>query len=408
MAKRKIPWVWLLLVFLGIFVGLLLYRSSQRSVLEVRAARVERQDIHSGVVTNGRAEPTVRQDVRAEVDGEIVRVEIQEGDSVRKGQKLLEINPTRSRSELEQARADLAEAENQLRLMRQGGTAIEIQELQAQRKTAQREREEAAREVAQNERLAEKGAIPRLELERSRQRLAQAETNLSVIGQKLSQRYGLEEIAQAEAKVEAARAAVRLAELRLQSTAVTAPLEGSVYSLPVRVGDYVRSSDLLARVGSLDRIRVRVFVDEPDLGRVEHGQPVWVRWDGLPGNEWKGEVERLPSEIVELGSRRVGEITCTLENPQRELLPNMNLNVEIVTESKPAVLTVPREAVSGGDTNRYVFVIQNGALARRDVRTGILSATRVEIQAGLEEGDEVALSGEQPLREGMRVRANSQ
>ena len=408
MANRTISWAWLVIVLLGLFVGVLLYRSTQRSVLDVRTARAERQDLHAGVVTNGRAEPTVRQDLRAEADGEIVRVEIREGDAVRKGQTLLEISPTRARNELEQARAILAEAESQLRLLRQGGTAQEIQELQSQRTIVQRERDEAAQSVAQNERLAEKGAIPRLELDESRQRLAKAEADFSLVEQKLSERYGPEEIAQAEAKVEAARAAVRLAELRLQSTTVAAPLEGEVYSLPVRVGDYVRSGDLLARVGSLDRIRVRVFVDEPDLGRIQSRQPVRVSWDGLPGKEWQGEVERLPSEIVELGTRRVGEVTCTLDNLRRELLPNMNLNIEIVTESRSAALSVPREAVLGGGSDRYVFVLRDGVLERRSVRAGILSPTRVEIQDGLQEGDTVALAGEQPLEEGMRVRANSQ
>ena len=86
------------------------------------------------------------------------------------------------------------------------------------------------------------------------------------------------------------------------------------------------------------------------------------------------------------------------------MLPNTNLDVEIVTQTKTGVLALPREAVLGADTARYVFTPQNGILVRRPVETGILSATRVEIRSGLEEGDEVVLSGEQPLREGMQVR----
>ena len=88
------------------------------------------------------------------------------------------------------------------------------------------------------------------------------------------------------------------------------------------------------------------------------------------------------------------------------MLPNMNLDVEIVTETRNGVLALPREAVLGADTARYVLTVSDGVLVRRPVETGIFSATRVEIRSGLEESDEVVLSGEQPLQEGMRVRSD--
>jgi RND family efflux transporter MFP subunit len=185
---------------------------------------------------------------------------------------------------------------------------------------------------------------------------------------------------------------------------VVAPHDGVVYSIAVRIGDHVNRGDVLARVGDVVRIRVRVFVDEPDLGRVAMGQMVLLSWDGLPGREWKGAVERLPAEVKELESRTVGEVACTVENPSGELLPNMNLNVEIVTESKSAVLVVPREAVTGRGADQAVFVVRDGVLVRQAVQTGILSPTRAEIVQGVSEGDVVALAGDVALEEGMRVR----
>ena len=149
---------------------------------------------------------------------------------------------------------------------------------------------------------------------------------------------------------------------------------------------------------------MRVFVDEPDLGRIAPGQTVLLTWDGLPGKQWRGEVERLASEVRELGTRKVGEIACTLDNPEGEILPNTNLNAEIVTESKAEVLAIPREALAGADRNRHVFLVREGVLVKQAVETGISNPTRVEIRQGLQENDEVVLIGEQPLREGMRVR----
>ncbi|HWP83629.1 MAG TPA: efflux RND transporter periplasmic adaptor subunit, partial [Terriglobia bacterium] len=207
---------------------------------------------------------------------------------------------------------------------------------------------------------------------------------------------------------EAARAALQVAEFRSRSTAVAAPLDGVVYSLGVRAGDYVRRGDLLARVGEVSRIRVRVFVDEPDLGRVAVQQPVLIRWDGLPGRQWQGQVEHLPAEVKELGSRTVGEVDCTVDNPNGELLPNMNLNVEIVTQSRSGVLALPREAVLGDDSSRYVYLVRDGVLVRQPVRIGILNPTRAEIVEGLQEGQEVALTGDGVLREGLRVRVENE
>ncbi|MGH9786852.1 MAG: efflux RND transporter periplasmic adaptor subunit, partial [Terriglobia bacterium] len=396
--------VWVVLVVGGLAAGALYYRSQERAVLAVQTVRAERQEIHTGIVTNGMAEPIVYQDARAEIEGEVSQVLVRAGDSVRRGQKLAELSQRQIASEIESARATLADAENELRLRRQGGTALELRELRAEREAVQREREQAAKLTAENERLVERGAIARIELDQSRQRLAKADADLALLDQKLSGRYVPEEMARAEARVEAARAALELAQSRLRSTAVLSPLAGVVYSLPARPGDYVRSGDLLARVGELGRIRVKMFVDEPDLGRVAAGQAVVLRWEGLPGREWRGQVEQLPAEIKELNSRRVGEVTCTLDNPKGELLPNMNLDVEILIETRDNALVVPRETVFGTGSARHVFVVRDGVLARRAVEIGLISSTRTEITNGLQDGEEVVRPGQQPLEEGARVR----
>jgi len=397
---------WVTIAAVAALAGVLTFRSYQRSVLDVRTASPERQRIHSGVVTNGKAEPIAYRDVRAELEGEVMELAVREGDTVRQGQRLIALGRQQVESELQQARAELAEAQEGLRLLQQGGTATQVSELRAQVEAARRERDLAAKQVQENERLVERGAVARVELEQSRNRLAKAEADLKLLEEKWQRRYDPEELARAEARIAAARAALNVAEFRLRSTALSAPLEGAVYSVPVRVGDHVNRGDVLVRVGDLSRIRVRVFVDEPDLGRVAAGQPVLISWDGLPGREWTGEVERLPSQVTELGSRTVGEIICTVANPSGELLPNTNLNVEIVTQSKDSVLVLPREAVFGADAERHIFLVRNGILVRQAVETGIMSATRVEIVQGVGESDVVALAGEQPLEEGMRVRAS--
>ena len=408
MASRTARIAWITLAVVAVLGGVLAYRSAERSVQVIRTAAVERQDIHEGVVTNGKAEPILYREVRAELEGEVTELPARQGDRVRQGQKLAGLGQRQAQSELELARAELADAEEAVRLLRQGGTAAQLSELKAQLGNARRERDQAAKLAAENARLVEKGAIARVELEQSRVRLAKAESDVALLEEKSQRPYDPEEMKRAEARVQAARATLNLAESRSRATTVFAPIEGVIYSLAVRMGDHVNRGDLLVRIGEVDRIRVRVFVDEPDLGRVTAGQPVLITWDGLPGRQWQGEVERLPAEVTELGSRTVGEVDCTVENPAGELLPNMNLNVEIVTRSKNAVLVLPREAVVGEDSARAIYRVREGVLVRQPVQTGILSPTRAEILDGLQEGEEVALTGDVVLQDGMRVRIENQ
>ena len=408
MPSRSANTLWIALVVVIALGGVLAYRSAQRSIQVVRTATVERDEIHQGVVTNGKAEPILYREVRAALEGEITDLPIREGDRVRQGQKIAGLSQTQVQSELEQARAELADALEAVRLLRQGGTAVQLNELKAQVEHARRERDAAAKLVAENTRLVEKGAIARVELEQSQARLARAETDLSLLEERFQRPHDPEEMKRAEARGQAAQAALRAAEARSRAVTVFAPIEGIVYSLAVRMGDHVNRGDVLARIGEVDRIRVRVFVDEPDLGRVATSQPVLLSWDGLPGRQWRGEVERLPAEVTELGSRTVGEVHCTVENPEGELLPNMNLNVEIVTQSKNGVLVLPREAVVSEGSARIAYRVREGTLQRQAVATGILSPTRAEITDGLQEGEVVALSGDVVLQDGMRVRIENE
>ena len=223
MAAGKVRPILFLVSLLLLLAGVIAYRQWQRSVVTVRTARAERRDIHTTVVTNGRAEPMQFRNVHAEGEGKVDEVFVHEGEEVRRGQKMVQLSPRQLQSELEKARAELTDAENTLRLLRRGGTELELHELRAQREILLRERDQLAKEVADNERLLDKGAIARIELERSRIRMAKAEADLAVLDQKLNRRYDPEELARGESRVQASRAAMMLAESRLRSTTVASP-----------------------------------------------------------------------------------------------------------------------------------------------------------------------------------------
>ena len=158
----------------------------------------------------------------------------------------------------------------------------------------------------------------------------------------------------------------------------------------------------------MDKLRVRVYVDEPDLGRVAEGQPVTITWDALPGKQWHGAVEMKPTSIQPLGSRQVGEVVCTIENTGRELIPGTNVNAEIRTAVVENALVIPKETLRHECRGDYVFALNGGALERRNVKKGTSSVTSVQVTEGLSDSDQVALPADIPLQAGERVTAAPQ
>ena len=221
----------------------------------------------------------------------------------------------------------------------------------------------AEREHAALQRLAEKQAATRAEVEAARRRVREAELQIEALERKRGSLVTRNDRSAAQARLRDAEAALQLARERVTETVVRAPMAGVVYDLPVRPGSYVEEGAPIAEIGRLDRLRVRVYVDEPELGRVQVGQPVTITWDAKPGRKWEGTVEKTATQIEALGTRQVGEVAVTIDNPGRELVPGTNVNAEIRTNVAPNALTIPKEALrrEGGEVG--VFVLREGNTA---------------------------------------------
>jgi HlyD family secretion protein len=148
---------------------------------------------------------------------------------------------------------------------------------------------------------------------------------------------------------------------------------------------------------------VRLYVDEPELGRVAEVQPVTISWDALPGKQWHGAVERLPSSIQPLGTRQVGEVICVIANPGRELLPGTNVDASIRTAVVDNAIVIPKETLRRDAEGTYVYRLDGDAVERRAVKTGTSNISLVQIVEGLAEGDLVALPSDTSINAGDRV-----
>ena len=145
-------------------------------------------------------------------------------------------------------------------------------------------------------------------------------------------------------------------------------------------------------------------MDEPELGRVRVGQPVKITWDGLPGRAWPGTVERKPVSIVPLGTRQVGEVQVTIDNPNHELVPGTNINAEIRTNVVENALALPKESIHRENAGIGVYLLQDNHIKWRLVKVGAASVTRAQIVEGLQDGDLVAMPSDHGLKDGDPVR----
>jgi HlyD family secretion protein len=220
-------------------------------------------------------------------------------------------------------------------------------------------------------------------------------------------------------KLETDRAGLQVEQIQNEAAAleekvrqgrITAPADGTLYSMPAKAGDFVKLGDLLAEMADLHKVRVRAFIDEPELGVLEENQPVKITWDALPNKTWSGKTEIIPKQVVARNTRSVGELLCSVNNDKLELLPNINVNVRINSRERIGVLSVPRGAVEAEGGRRYVFVVRmnqlgvgKSTLEKREIHVGIADASNYEVVSGLQEGELVALPGDVDLRDGMDV-----
>jgi HlyD family secretion protein len=392
--------VFLLVLAAALGAWFFLKRSNVPAIPFAKAAR---ETISNVLSTNGKVEPVEYIDVRVESPGLVKRVLVHGGDSVRKDQVLAEMSEPGLQQELEAAAAREAQARAELQTLQGGGRSSDTAEIESSLNRARADRETAQQNLEALQRLFAKQAATAFEVEQARQNVRTLDMQIQSLQQRRAALVGKGDLGSAQARVREAEANVQLARNHIQQDIIRAPMSGTVYSLPAREGAYLNVGDPIASIGKLDPVRVRVYVDEPELGRVAAGQPVRITWDALAGKEWTGTVEKRPTEIIALGSRQVGEVLCTISNPMHELVPGTNVNAFILTQVVESALTIPKPAVRR-DTGVGVFLLQKDNRVRwQPVTTGSSDALRVQVLKGLQEGDAVALPSDQTLKDGAKV-----
>ena len=386
-------------------VALVLVLANRDQAPEVQVAQVKRENLSASIASNGKVEPIEPSIAHAQFVTFVDKVKATEGQTVHKGQVILVLNADNAKAQLANTGAELLAAQEQLRAARTGGPADQMAQINGDLRKAQISLAGLQKTQGALKQLVAQKAATQDELDQNATKLAQAQTTVETLQQRKAALAAQSNLSAQSAELNIQRDHDLIAALThdVNSATVIAPLNGTLYSLSVHSGDYVQVGQVLAQMADLHFVRVRAFVDEPDLGVLAPNQPVNITWDALPGRVWTGRTESVPKEVTTLQLRSVGEVLCSVANNNLELIPNINVDVKIEVSHRQNVLVVPRGAVHTDGSNHFVLVVNDNTLHRRSVEVGIANPTEFEVTSGLKDGERVALSGDITLRDGMNV-----
>jgi len=389
----------LVLIFFGV-------RHLTREKLPLRVAESQVQDLIKTSSTNGRVEPQHIFEAHAPEAAIVKDVWVHVGEPVRAGQLLVALDDTSARARLAAATAALRAAEAGYQSVENGGTYQEQLVLSSNTAKAQIDRDQAARDLEVVEKLAAKGAAARSEVEQAKLRLSLASASLQSLQDQKTKPFAPVDLSRASSTVQEAQAAVAAAQQVIAQSNVHAPFAGTIYSLPATRYGYIEPGAEILQLADLTKLQIRAYFDEPEIGDLQLNNPVSIVWDARPDLKFHGRIIRLPSTIIDYGTRHVGEVLVSVDDSNGVLLPNTNVVVTVVTHDVQNALTVPREALHIEGGRDYVYVVARGTLHRSAVEVGAINLTAVQIVSGLKEHAVVALgtTNGAPISEGVPIR----
>jgi len=342
-------------------------------------------------------------------DGPIKYCPWREGDSVRAGEKLVEIDREVHRAEVLVAQAALAVARSKLADLKAGTRPEEIDKADANVKRWQATLEEARKNHERQSELFAQDFTSQQSVDGARERMEVAEAELAASREVLRMLKAgptPTEIAVQSATVEEAAARLALAQAHLAECVITAPFDGTITKVYVRVGDLASAKAPLLEMFAPSSLLVRFAVPEARAAAVRPGLGLQVALDAMPGRTFSAEVSRVYPQLDATMRTRIVEARIT---EPVEPVPGMFARLTLELQRAENAILVPNGTILTTPTGgQIVFVVDQGKARRRDVVLGIQGEHTVQIVEGVEAGERVVAAGHQALRDGQAVRVAGQ
>jgi HlyD family secretion protein len=408
--RKLLIWLMILVPMLVVIAALAWTSGVFQKPEIVELVEVKLASLHRSIFTNGKVEAERVNDLRAPVSGVCRWTDAREGSHLAQGQAVVRIEDPSVPSQKAAAQAELDAALLDLRDIERGPAPEESNQAEADLAKAQLAVENARNLVQTNEWLLARESISRFEAEQSRKGLMEAEQALKAATTRrddLRARFGDPDRKRAQSRVAAAQARLQYLDEYSSRLIVRAPADGTLYEFNVRDGVFVNAGDSIGLFADLRQLRLRAYVDEPDIGQVSVGENVVIQWDAHSQERWRGKVVQMAAQVVELGTRSVAQVLCSIENDRGILLPNVNVNVEIEVPETQPVASLPRGVVFPDGTREFVWMVGAGKPEKRYIGTGRSTSALIEITSGLKAGDKVIDPGGTAISENLKIAVKS-
>jgi len=338
-------------------------------------------------------------------EGDEVKGPSREGETVIPGQKLVEIDREIHRAEVQQAEAALTVARAKLADLKVGARPEEVQKAEAFVQRWQATLAEAHKSYERQKQLMTNEFTSQQSVDQANERMEVAEAELASASETLRMlRAGPTEteIAVQAATVEEAAARLVLVKAHLNECVITAPFDGVISRVHVRVGDLATSRSPLLEMYDPNSLVIRFSVPEAQAAAVRPGLRLEATLDALNGRVFEAEITRVYPQLDE--AMRTRTVEAKLTEPA-EIVPHMFARLKLELRRADNAVLIPAEAVLAAPTGEhYVFVINQGKAHRQVVEVGIEQDKTIQALSGLEHGQHVVVAGQAVLRDCQPVR----
>jgi HlyD family secretion protein len=393
--KRKF-WLWTGLTAVVVVVALGIAVSARGNTTKFEPSQLgkaELGDIARSVVATGKVQPITKVEVKSKASGIVTRLDTDINAHVKQGQVLAQLDQQEILDQVAAQKAQLAAAQSNARA---AAASIDYDKVNAEAPDLPMYKATYDR----NLKMSKEGVVSQQSLDDAQQKyLAAANTRDKAVSQ-IS--VDTSKLRQAQAQVAQNQASLKQLEEQLGYTTVTSPMDGTILSRDVEIGDAVSSilvlgstATLVMTIGDTTQVYVQGKVDESDIGKVYLGQAARIKVESFKDKTFQGKVTKIAPLGVEKDNVTTFEVRVSIDNPGGELKANMTANAEILLEEHKNVLTVPEQAVLyDKDRNASVEVPdpkEKNGRRKVDIKAGISNGTKTEVLAGLKSGDTVIL-----------------
>ncbi|OAT79844.1 hypothetical protein A6M21_15365 [Desulfotomaculum copahuensis] len=375
--------------------------------LTVSTAKAETGYLSNDTVVSGKLEAVQSSEVVAKMPGKVAAVFVDVGSTVQAGQPLVQLDNKDLQDRVSQAQSGVSQAQAAVDQAQAGVQAAQAGAgtAQAALATARANYAVAQANYQRGQQLLAAGAIPQADFERlyelPYEKAKQDVENSApsgVASNQAQQAQAQAGLKTAQAGLQAAQAALALAQQALHDSVITAPFSGVITARLVDPGEMANGA--VVSMVNLDKVVVKATVGEDVINQLKQGEKVQVKISAASGQPFTGVLTNISPAADPV--TKAYPVKIEIDNANHILKPGMFAEVDLPRDRQKSLL-VPRDAVVKDGDKSYVWVLKDGVVNRREVKTGDSDGTNIVITSGLTAGEDVVTAGQETLQDGARV-----